>query len=109
LQLSISENVQIKSMLLSSGSRKSKIENDTEIMNENKKEIAKKVAVLTIGLVGHDIRKKGLIKGVVNSGLDAVPFVGTAKGVIELFTGDLLSDKQPKPSWKERKDELDKK
>jgi hypothetical protein len=98
-------------------------------MNDKKKEIAKKVAeiggwqvakrvakripvigtVLTIGLVGHDIRKKGLIKGALNSGLDAVPFVGTAKGVLELFTGDLLPDKSPKPKWKERKDELDKK
>jgi hypothetical protein len=97
--------------------------------NDKKKEIAKKVAkvggwqiakrlakripvigtVLTIGLVGQDIRKKGLIKGVVNSGLDAVPFVGTAKGVVELFTGDLLADKSAKPKWKERKDELDKK
>lgn len=98
-------------------------------MNDKKKQIAKKVAeiggwqvakrvakripvigtVLTIGLVGHDIRKKGLIKGVVNSGLDAVPFVGTAKGVIELFTGDLLADKSPKPKWEKRKNELDKK
>ncbi len=98
-------------------------------MNDKKKQIAKKVAeiggwqiakrvakripvigtVLTIGLVGQDIRKKGLIKGALNSGLDAVPFVGTAKGVLELFTGDLLSDKTPKPKWKERKDELDKK
>jgi hypothetical protein len=98
-------------------------------MNEKKKEIAKKVAkiggwqvakrvakripvvgtVLTIGLVGQDIRKKGLIKGIVNSGLDAVPFVGTAKGVVELFTGDLLSDKKLEPKWKERKNELDKK
>jgi hypothetical protein len=98
-------------------------------MDDKKKEIAKKVAkaggwqvakrvakqipvigtVFTIGLVGQDIRKKGLIKGVVNSGLDAVPFVGTAKGVVELFMGDFLSDKVAKPKWKERKDELDKK
>jgi hypothetical protein len=77
------------------------------------KRIAKRIPVVgtvfTIGLVGHDIRKKGLIKGVVNSGLDAVPFVGMAKGVIELFTGDLLSDKKAEPKWKERKNELEKK
>jgi hypothetical protein len=98
-------------------------------MNDKKKEIAKKVAkaggwqvakrvakripvigtVFTIGLVGQDIRNKGLIKGVVNSGLDAVPFVGTAKGIVELFTGDFLSDKQKEAKWKERKNELDKK
>ena len=64
-------------------------------------QIAKRVAkripvigtVLTIGLVGDDIRKKGFVKGVVNSGLDAIPFVGTGKNVIEFFTGDFLPDK----------------
>lgn len=50
--------------------------------------------LLTIGLVGYDIKKKGVIKGVLNSGLDAIPIVGTAKNVLELFTGDLLSDKE---------------
>ena len=50
-------------------------------------------SALAIGLVGYDIKKKGFIKGVVNSGLDAIPVVGTGKNVIELFTGDLLPDK----------------
>ena len=49
---------------------------------------------LAIGLVGYDIKKKGFVKGVVNSGLDAIPIVGTGKNVIELFTGDLLPDKE---------------
>lgn len=49
---------------------------------------------LAIGLVGYDIKKKGFVKGVVNSGLDAIPIVGTGKNVIELFTGDLLPDKK---------------
>ena len=112
-------------MLLSSDSCKSKI----KMINENNKEIAKKVVkaggwqvakrvakrlpvvgtVLTIGLVGDDIRRKGLIKGVVNSGLDAIPFIGTAKGVVEIFTGDFLSDKKPQPKWQERKNESEKK
>lgn len=48
---------------------------------------------IAIGFVGYDIKKKGLVKGLVNSGLDAVPFVGTGKNIIEIFTGDLLSDK----------------
>lgn len=48
---------------------------------------------LALGLVGYDIKKKGFVKGVVNSGLDAIPVVGTGKNVIELFTGDLLPDK----------------
>ena len=49
--------------------------------------------VIAVGLVGHDIKKKGFVKGVVNSGIDAIPFVGFAKNAVELFTGDFLSDK----------------
>jgi hypothetical protein len=52
--------------------------------------------VMAIGFVGYDIRKKGLLKGVINSGLDAIPFVGTGKNLIEFFTGDLLPDKKEK-------------
>lgn len=49
--------------------------------------------VIAIGLVGHDIKKKGLLKGVLNSGLDAIPLVGLAKNGIEIFTGDFIPDK----------------
>jgi len=63
--------------------------------------VAKRVAksipyvgtVMAIGLVGYDIKKKGVVKGVLNSGLDAIPFVGLGKNVLEFFTGDLLPDK----------------
>lgn len=48
---------------------------------------------LAIGLTGVSIRKKGLIKGVIHSALDATPVLGTAKNVVELFTGDLIPDK----------------
>ncbi len=48
---------------------------------------------IVLGLVGHDIKKKGMVKGVINSGLDAIPLVGLAKNGIELFTGDLIADK----------------
>ena len=51
--------------------------------------------VLVVGLAGHEIRKKGLLRGAVHVGLDATPVVGTAKGLIELFTGDLIPDKEP--------------
>lgn len=65
--------------------------------------IAKRVAksipyvgsAMAIGLVGYDIKRKGVIKGVLNSGLDAIPFVGLGKNAIEFFTGDLLPDKNP--------------
>jgi len=52
--------------------------------------------VMAIGFVGYDIRRKGVVKGVLNSGLDAIPFVGLAKNGIEYFTGDFFPDKQPK-------------
>ena len=49
---------------------------------------------MAIGFVGYDIKKKGFVKGVINSGLDAIPFVGAGKNLIEFFTGDLLPDKK---------------
>lgn len=49
-----------------------------------------------IGLVGYDIKKKGVVKGVLNSGIDAIPFVGTAKNAVEFFTGDFFPDKPSK-------------
>lgn len=48
---------------------------------------------MAIGLVGYDIKNKGLVKGVLNAGLDAIPFVGAGKNIVEFFTGDLLPDK----------------
>ncbi|MGI8788626.1 MAG: hypothetical protein ACR2HG_12790 [Pyrinomonadaceae bacterium] len=63
--------------------------------------VAKRVAksipyvgtAMAIGLVGYDIKKKGVVKGVLNAGIDAIPFVGAGKNIIEFFTGDLLPDK----------------
>ena len=48
---------------------------------------------VALGLAGYEIRKKGLRNGVIHVGLDLVPIVGTVKDVIELFTGDLIPDK----------------
>ena len=50
-------------------------------------------SVFAFGLAGYEIRKKGLLLGVVHVGLDVTPVVGTAKGVVEIFTGDLIPDK----------------
>jgi hypothetical protein len=49
---------------------------------------------VAIGLAGYEIRKKGLLRGSVHVGLDATPIIGTAKGIVELFTGDLIPDKE---------------
>jgi len=50
-------------------------------------------SVFAVSLAGYEIKKKGLIPGAVHVGLDVTPFVGTAKGVVEIFTGDLIPDK----------------
>jgi len=51
-------------------------------------------SIFAVSLAGYEIRKKGLLPGAVHVGLDATPVVGTAKGVLEIFTGDLIPDKQ---------------
>jgi len=50
-------------------------------------------SVFAFGLAGYEIKRKGLLPGVGHVGLDVTPFVGTAKGVVEIFTGDLIPDK----------------
>jgi hypothetical protein len=57
-------------------------------------------SVFAFGLAGYEIKKKGLIPGAVHVGLDVTPVVGTAKNVIEIFTGDWIPDKKDrrKPS-----------
>ncbi len=49
--------------------------------------------VFTVGFAGYDIKKKGLVPGAVHVGLDVTPVVGTAKNILEIFTGDLIPDK----------------
>lgn len=51
-------------------------------------------SVFAFGLAGYEIKKKGLIAGAVHVGLDVTPVIGTAKGVLEIFTGDLIPDKE---------------
>ena len=50
-----------------------------------------------VGLAAFEIKKKGLIPGAVHVGLDVTPVVGTAKNVVEIFTGDWIPDKPSKP------------
>lgn len=52
--------------------------------------------VVAIVLVGSDIRQKGVVNGILNSGIDAIPFVGLAKNAVELVRGDFIPDK-PEP------------
>ncbi len=50
-------------------------------------------SAVAIGMIGYDIKRKGVVNGVLNTGLDAIPFVGTGKNVVEFFTGDFFPDK----------------
>jgi hypothetical protein len=52
--------------------------------------------VFTVGFAGRDIHKKGIVPGAIHVGLDVTPVVGTAKNVLEIFTGDLIPDKAAK-------------
>ena len=71
-------------------------------------QVAKRVAktipfggtAIAIALVGSDVKNKGLFRGVLNSGIDAIPFVGLAKNAVELFTGDFIPDKVTKAKGK---------
>ena len=67
-------------------------------------QVAKRVAksvpfggtAVAVILVGSDIKNKGVVNGIVNSGIDAIPFVGLAKNVVELIRGDFIPDKKKK-------------
>lgn len=50
-------------------------------------------SLFAVGLAGYEIRRKGLLPGAIHVGLDVTPVVGTAKNVLEIFTGDLIPDK----------------
>jgi hypothetical protein len=51
-------------------------------------------SLFAVGLAAYEIRKKGLIPGAIHVGLDVTPVVGTAKNIVEIFTGDLIPDKR---------------
>src|SRR4030095_3696413 len=51
-------------------------------------------SLFAIGLAAYEIRRKGLIPGAIHVGLDVTPVVGTAKNIVEIFTGDLIPDKR---------------
>jgi hypothetical protein len=55
-------------------------------------------SIFAVGLAGYEIKKKGLLPGAVHVALDVTPIVGTAKGVVEIFTGDLIADKAERKS-----------
>lgn len=49
---------------------------------------------VVLGTAGYALRRKGTVRGAADIGLDLIPVVGTAKAIVELFTGDLIADKK---------------
>lgn len=51
-------------------------------------------AVVALVTVGATMRRKGLISGVFDTGLNAIPFIGAAKNVAEVVRGrDFFPDR----------------
>lgn len=53
-------------------------------------------SAFAIGLAGYTIKKKGLIRGSIDVALNVTPIIGTAKTLVEIFTGDVISEKKVK-------------
>ncbi len=54
-------------------------------------------AVIAAAALGGAIRRKGFLGGVVHTALDAIPFVGTGKNLIEGVRGrDFIRDRAPR-------------
>jgi hypothetical protein len=54
-------------------------------------------ALVALGALGFAVRRKGLARGTVDTALDATPFVGAAKNVVEIVRGrDLIPDRPPR-------------
>jgi hypothetical protein len=52
-------------------------------------------AIFAIATIGGAIRRKGLFGGTLNTALDAIPFVGGAKNLAEVYRGrDFIRDKR---------------
>jgi hypothetical protein len=63
-------------------------------------------SVFAVCLSAYEIRRKGLIPGSIHVGLDVLPVVGTAKNLIEIFTGDLIPDKHVNGSLPSQEDSI---
>jgi len=51
-------------------------------------------AVVAIAALGGAIKRKGVVGGVIHSALDAIPFVGAAKNIVEAGRGrDFIRDR----------------
>jgi hypothetical protein len=49
---------------------------------------------VVVGLAGYEIKKKGVLKGLLNVALDATPVLGVVKNSVEMVTGDWFPDRE---------------
>ena len=52
-------------------------------------------ALVALATIGFAIRRKGPLGGTVDTGLNAIPYLGAIKNAIELFVGDFVPDRPP--------------
>ena len=51
--------------------------------------------VIALATIASTMRRKGVVSGAFDTGLNAVPFVGAAKNAVEIIRGrDFFSDRQ---------------
>ena len=48
---------------------------------------------VALGFLTQTVRRKGMVNGVLDTALDAVPFLGTLKFGVELLTGEWFKDR----------------
>ena len=53
-------------------------------------------AAIALAVAASAIRRKGVARGVADTGLNVLPFVGGLKALIETFTGDWFRDRRPR-------------
>jgi hypothetical protein len=53
-------------------------------------------AVIALATIGATMRRKGFLGGLLDTGLNAIPFLGAAKNTVEIVRGrDFIRDKSP--------------
>lgn len=55
-------------------------------------------ALVAVATLGATMRRKGVVGGLADTGLNSIPFVGAAKNVVEVVRGeDFFPDRPPPP------------
>ena len=64
-----------------------------QVMRRTSKMLPFGGTLFAVALVGTDIRRKGVVGGIANSALDAIPIVGLVKIGVEMLRGDFIPDR----------------